>query len=255
MLNFLDLCSLDIHYDLESNAILCGEHVKYLQFQKIRLRNLTPTLLNKALTYPEDVYEEYNGIFHDGDELLAEGKLSYDLIHMPAGLLGIEYIKTHIYFSPQGSEPDKISSIIEVQYGTLTIIMQKNYPCAELDFGARVEQAFLAQIKQGEKFIIPEGYYYTFINTGEITVIFTRAYKKYNQADYNLIKRERGLAYYCIRKNGRQEIVLNPFYRNSPAIKAIDCQQNLVQYNLDTKCSLYNLIKNQLKMLVTEIAS
>jgi len=255
MLNFLDLCSLDIHYDLESNAILCGEHVKYLQFQKIQLKNLTPTLLNKALTYPEEVYEEYNGIFHEGDQILAEGKLSYDLIHIPVGLLGIEYIKTHIYYSPSGSEADQISSIVEVQYGTLTIILQKNYPMAELDFGARVEQAYMAHINQGEKFIIPEGFYYTFVNTGESTVIFTRAYKKYNLADYNLIKKERGLAYYCIRKNGRQEIVLNPFYRNSPAIKVIGCQQCLIQTNLDTKCSLYNLIKSQLKMLVTEIAT
>ncbi len=255
MLNFLDLCSLDIHYDLESNAILVGEHIKYNQFQKIRLRNLSPVLLNKSLTYPEDVYEEYNGVFDDKDSMAAQGMMSYDLINLPAGLLGIEYIKTHVYFDLNTSEDKKISSIVEVLYGSLTVLLQKNKPQNTFEICNRVDEAYLAHINQGEKFVIPNGFYYTFINSSESPVIFSRAYSNYSIADYQALKKERGLAYYCIRKNGRQEIVLNPLYRNTPPIKEVDCECSLMGCQVDVKRSLYEQVRNQINMLVSEISS
>ena len=255
MLNFLDLCSLDIHYDLESNSILVGEHIKYNQFQKIRLSNMSPVLLNKSLTYPEDVYEEYNGVFDDKDTLAVQGMMSYDLVNLPAGLLGIEYIKTHVYFDMGRDDEKGISSIVEVLYGNLTILLQKNKAPCTYEFCNRVDEAYLAHINQGERFVIPEGYFYTFINTSEAPVIFSRAYSNYAIADYQTLRKERGLAYYCIRKNGRQEIVLNPLYRNSPPIKEVTCECNLIGHQVDVKQSLYLQVKNQIHLLVNEISA
>jgi len=254
MLNFLDLCSLDIHYDLESNSILVGEHIKYNQFQKIRLRNLAPVLLNKSLTYPEDVYEEYNGIFDDKDIMTSQGMMSYDIINLPSGLLGIEYIKTHVYFDSDFGLEKKISSIVEVLYGNLTVLLQKNKTQDPFEFSNRVDEAYLAHINQGERFVIPNGYFYTFINASENPVVFSRAYSNYAVADYQVLKRERGLAYYCIRKNGRQEIVLNPLYRNTPPIKDVTCECNLGGCVVDVKRSLYQQVKNQFQLLVSEIS-
>jgi oxalate decarboxylase/phosphoglucose isomerase-like protein (cupin superfamily) len=253
MLNLIDNCSLDIHYDLETDALLYGEEVKYDQRQKVTLRQLTPVLLNKSLTYPEYVYEEYNGVFLEKDKIEHPSKLSYDLFHLPPGLLGIEYVKTHIYISPTESEPDSISSIVEVLYGQLTIILQKNLDKIFGEPFPKIKEAYLIRLKQGERFVIPEGFYYNFVNTSDLPVIFSRAYRKYNIADYERIKKERGLGYYCIRKNGREEIVQNPFFRNSPPIQEADCEFCLVNHTLDTKMSLYDLIKKQLKILVNEI--
>jgi oxalate decarboxylase/phosphoglucose isomerase-like protein (cupin superfamily) len=255
MLNLLDNCSLDIHYDLDEDALLYGEQVRYDLKQNISLKQLTPVLLNKSLTYPEFVYEEYNGVCLEGDQIEAKSRLSYDLFHLPPGLLGIEYIKTHIYISPENSEPDEISSIVEVLFGHLSIVLQKNKakdPCYPFP---RIKEAYLIRLNQGERFVIPQGYYYNFVNTTEQPVIFSRAYRKYNIADYNAIKKEKGLGYYCIRKNGREEIVLNPFYRNSPPIHEADCEFCLVNHNLNTKMSLYDLIRKQIKLLVKEITS
>ena len=128
MLDLLDLCSLDVHYDAESNALLYGENIRCASFQKVCLKNLTPTLLNKSLIYPELVYDEYFGVFDIADADSCDGRISYDLVNIPAGLLGIEYIKTHIYYSENGCEANKASSIVEVLYGSLNIIIQKNYP-------------------------------------------------------------------------------------------------------------------------------
>ncbi len=253
MLNFLDLCSLDIHYDLESNALLCGESIKYNQFQKVRLKNLSPILLNKALTYPEDVYEEYIGVFKEDDASINETGLSYDLINLPAGLLGIEYVKTHVFFTPENTVANNISSIVEVLHGDMKILLQRNSIKGACDFGNRVEEAYLVNLHKGNKFSIPEGFYYTFINTGESPVIFSRAYKDYCVANYEQLRKDKGLAYYCIRKNGRQEIVLNPLYRNSPQLQEVDCQCRLTNHVLDTKSSLYQQIKGQINVLMSEI--
>ena len=255
MLNFLENCALDINYDLESDALLYGDQVKYNQRQKVSLRQLTPVLLNKSLTYPEFVYDEYNGVFLDGDLDFQQAKLSYDLFHIPPGLLGIEFIKTHIYYSAPTTEPDGISSIVEVLYGHLTIILQKNKPKCCSDPFPKIDEAYLVRLKQGERFVIPEGYYYNFLNTAESTVIFTRAYKKYNLANYDAIKKEHGLGYYCIRKNGREEIVQNPFYRDSPPIQEADCEFCLMKHQLNTKMALYDLIRKQLKILANEIST
>lgn len=254
MLNLLDHCSLDINYDLETDALLYGEQVKYDQKQKITLRQLTPVLLNKSLTYPEYVYEEYNGVFLEGEKDEAKTTLSYDVFHIPPGLLGIEYIKTHIYYSNPENENDQISSLVEVLYGQLSIIVQKNNPRNGCPFPS-IKEAYLIRLKQGERYILPHGYFYDFVNTSDNPVIFSRAYKKYSLADYENIKKERGLGYYCIRKNGREEIVLNPFYRNSPCIEEVDSEFCLVKHELNTKMSLYDLIRKQLKLLVKEITN
>ena len=117
MLDLLDFSSLDIHFDLESNTLLYGENIKCNSCQKVTLKNLSPILLNKSLIYPEQVYEEYKGIYYQQDKNLLNGCISYDLISLPSGLLGIEYIKTHIYFSPIDYGDDKVSCIVEVLFG------------------------------------------------------------------------------------------------------------------------------------------
>jgi|PlaIllAssembly_1097288.scaffolds.fasta_scaffold147540_2 oxalate decarboxylase/phosphoglucose isomerase-like protein (cupin superfamily) len=254
MLNLLDHSSLDINYDLETDALLYGEQVRYGQKQKITLRQLSPVLLNKSLTYPEFVYEEYNGVFLDGEAESARPAHAYDIFHLPPGLLGIEYIKTHVYYSMQ-EDSDGISSIVEVLYGQLSIILQKNQPKSCSCPFPKIDEAYLVRLRQGERFVIPNGYYYNFVNTSDNPVIFSRAYRNYSLADYEAIKREKGLGYYCIRKNGREEIVQNPFYRNSPQIQETDCEFCLVKHNLNTKMSLYDLIRKQLKVLVKEITS
>ena len=254
MLDLLDFSSLDIHYDSTSNAILYGENIKCNCCQKVTLKNLSPILLNKSLTYPEEVYEEYQGVHSMQDQELINGCVSYDLLSLPSGLLGIEFIKTHVYFSPIFSQEDKVSCVIEVLHGDLSIIMQKNSPKGELDFYTHVESGYLVKLKAGDRFIIPEGFLYTFINASESNVLFSRVYKKYCMIDYSILKKEKGLAYYCIRKNGRQEIVLNPFYKNTPAIVELTAENQLVNSDTIYNRPLYESLKQEIDFFLTKLA-
>lgn len=254
MLDLLDFCSLDIHFDPQSNALLYGENIKCNSYQKINLKNLSPILLNKSLIYPEEVYEEYQGVSYQQDESLSNGCVSYDVINLPAGLLGIEFIKTHVYYSPIDSDGDKVSSIIEVLFGNLNIILQKNAPKGELDFYTHVEEGYLVKLTPGDKFVIPQGYLYTFVNTSEEHVIFSRVYKKCCIVDYSSLKKERGLAYYCIRKNGRQELVQNPFYKNTPPIEERCANTPIFISDIKINKPLYQALKGEMDMFLAKLA-
>ena len=254
MLDLLDFSSLDIHFDLESNALLYGENIRCNSCQKITLKHLSPILLNKSLIYPEQVYEEYKGICYQQDENMLNGCVSYDLINLPSGLLGIEYIKTHVYFSPIDYGDDKVSCIIEVLFGNLYILMQKNAPKAELDFHTTVEAGYLVKLKQGDRFVIPEGFLYTFVNTSENSALFSKVYKKCSIIDYTSLRKERGLAYYCIRKNGRQEIVLNPFYKNTPCIVELTVDTPIFHSDIKVVKPLYESLKGEMDYFLAKLA-
>lgn len=250
MFNLQDSCCLDINVDLDSHKLICGEKVKHQGCNRVKLQNILPSLLNKSLSYPEDVYDVYKKVFNEADLNVATSDVNFDIMYLPSGLLGIEFVKTHIYFN-SSIEPGRLSCIVEVQYGVLTVIMQKNKPRVDIyDIEPHVEEGLLIKLHKGEKLAIPQGYFYTFINTEETPVIFVRVFKRDGIIDYNILKRERGLAYYCIRKNARQEIVLNPTYKNTPKIKDISSNEiNIKHFEMP----LYQVLREETAILCNSL--
>lgn len=218
MVDLYNISSLPIQFDFNNSSFVFQECVKCGNQVKVSLSNLIPALLNKTLRYPEVVYEENEDMYSDEDQdIFSNGLIHYDIVVLPAGLLGIEYIKTHIYYSPKSE--GKVATIVECLYGILTVLIQKNKPKDELDFDTSVEEGIMVKLRRGEKIAIPTGYLFTFINTRNTPVIFSRAYKNKGIVDYTLLAREQGLGYFTIRKNARTEIVFNPRYRFVPEIK------------------------------------
>jgi len=132
MVNIQDTCCLDINFDDHEQTVHFGQDVYPSYSFKVPLRNIIPSLLNKSIMYPEIVYEEYKQVYKEADRNFVNHGFSFDLLLIPAGLLGIEFIKTHIFYAPL--ENKKFSTVVEVHFGILTVIMQKNKPRAELDF-------------------------------------------------------------------------------------------------------------------------
>ncbi|MFQ5492942.1 MAG: glucose-6-phosphate isomerase family protein [Candidatus Dojkabacteria bacterium] len=239
MVDLSDTCCLDIGFDPNNNSLVFSNDVTQKKSKRILLKNLSPALLNKSLHYPEMVYEEHVQVFHIEDNGIPEKGLYFDIICIPAGLLGVEYIKSHIYFSPNDKEGGKCSTVIEVHHGNLTVIMQRNLPREEFDIHTAVEEGLIVKLSKGEKLAVPQGYFYTFINTEVDPVVFVRIHRGNGVVDYSILKKEKGLAYYCIRKNARQEIVKNPVYREVPQIRRIKPNAFLDEFGLETGTSLY----------------
>lgn len=253
MVTLLNNCNLSILFDSKNNRLLFDDSVIRDAVNTVSLFSLLPTLLNKSLSYPEKVYNEYLSVHHTQDNDLAESDVSFDIVYMPSGLLGIEYIKSHIYYIPRATSAGTFTTVIEVLYGEITIILQKNKQKQdEFDFETAVSEGYLVKVKQGEKCAIPKGYFFTFINTSDFPAIFVKINKDKTHIDYSLLDREGGLAYYCIRKNAREEIVLNPRYRSAPHIKSINPDFFLNEVEMDWNSPLYEILKTQ-KTILDEV--
>lgn len=226
MIDLQLLSGLPIKFDELAEKFAYGEGVTYKAINRIPISSMLPSLLNKAVRYPELVYMEHKNIHHqDHQEIFSRDDLHYDLVMIPSGLMGVEFIRTHIFYA-ESMESKGLSEIVEVQSGSLTILLQRNKPKqGEYDFDTRVSEGLVVKLSRGEKFYLPRGYYYTFINTRTKPVVFSRFYLRGCICDYTRFQREQGLAYFAIRKNAKQEIVLNPRYREIPQIRKANAGQ------------------------------
>lgn len=220
----------DLYYDTQDvECTGCGT---------VNLTDISPSLLNKALMYPEKVYKHHKELRLKTHCDNWAGKLCYDAIYLPDGLLGIEYIKTHIFYS----NGEGVASVVQVFTGMLTVMLQKNRPKeSAYDFDTHVEEAVIVEVGAGQKMAIPANYYYTFVNAGNEPVVFGRIVSKEHIADYNALRRESGLAYYLISKNARQELVHNPRYRTVPQVKWLKADQfnKRISYKANQEVPLY----------------
>lgn len=226
MIDLSDICGLPISFDKESATISYDKCVSCSNLDNVSLVSIIPTLLNKYLKYPEYVYSHHRNIVHI-DDLAGLNGFSYDIIVVPYGLLGIEYIRTHVYHSQEVE--GKYDCIVEVLSGALTVVLQKNEESDDpFSFEKKVDIMKIINLKKGERVAIPTGYYYTFANTSTEPIVFSRvAGGAKEPVDYNSLQKERGLAYYVISKNARTEVVPNPKYSVKNEIELLDLEDVL----------------------------
>lgn len=205
-----------LSYDCDE--VLCAEQ------RAIPLYEIIPSLLNKSLRYPERVYSQHCKVALRSDTSLWPSQLTYDLILLPAGLLGIEYTKTHIFHI--NTAYADIACVIQVLEGQISILMQRNKLKNDpFEINTEVEAALVVDLGVGDTVAIPAGYYYTFVNVGETVAVFARLLGQEHQIDYQTLRRENGLAYYLISKNARREIVSNPRYRHSVEVEFVSAAE------------------------------
>lgn len=232
----------EIGFDENSDRIRYDQnHISCAQIRDVRLQDINPVLLNKSLRYPEYVYSHHNRLTPNAQNSNWPENCGFDLIAIPVGLLGIEYVKTHVFYA----EPERgnLACVVQVFNGTLTVLLQRNKPKKDIfDIDTHVEQMFLTKVKAGEKVAIPAGYMYTFINTSNSPVVFSRVIGNEHILDYSKIRRENGLAYYVIAKNARTEMVANPRYRTLSPVRKIslaDLNANC-EYKPNNEVGLYD---------------
>ncbi len=250
MIDLSDICGLPLYLDEETGTLQYGEEVECTFQKEIGLKEIIPILLNKFLKYPEQVYKQYVDVKNYECKHKDAG-ISYDIIQLPSGLLGIEYIKTHVYRSEE--KEGKYSSIIEVTKGILTVIIQKNDNSNIDPFSSTVvKDVKIIELIAGDRFAIPSGVLYTFVNTSNDQVVFVVISNSLSHLDYtrNLIK-EKGLAYFIISKNARLEVVANPKYKIEKPVekhkwrKMQDEEKSVFSNDfVNSSDSMYNLLSN-----------
>lgn len=220
MIDLADKCGLPMMLDENTGSLIydkscvgCGSE------KEVLISEIGPALLNQFIKYPEKVYKEYEKLSTETDRNeQVDDALTYDVINLPFGLLGIEFIKTHIYFTPLNE--DKFACIVQVILGELTVFVQRNREEDPNSFYAYVESVEIIKMSEGDTLAIPTGAYYTFVNSSNTKTLFALICSRGRTiVNYSSLNHGKGLAYYIISKNGKAEIVANPKYKSeSPPV-------------------------------------
>lgn len=249
----MQVSGLDLDFDEDNDQFIMGDQVMCQNCYRVTLDEMVPTLLNKSLRYPQYVYTFHEKVVHQDHmhSSVWQDNLRYDIFHLPSGLLGIEYNKTHIFYTEGDST--KAACILEVIAGEVTVVMQKNQAKDIYDFDTNVVEGITFIVQAGERVTIPTGYMFTFSNTTNTTVIFSVVWTDVHELDYSVINREQGLAYFYISKNAKVQLVTNPRYRTVPAIREYSLDQveriisNSVKVHTDP---IYNVALNNIDLLL-----
>lgn len=233
MIDLSEVAGLAVKFDEERGDFFWGEDITCADQRCVPLSEIIPVLLNKYLKYPEIVYKHSQNV--TTKDFAVSNNLTYDLIYIPYGLLGIEYMKTHVYFSDFSE--NKYDCVVEVLVGNLTIVLQKNEDQgADFQYDTCVDEITIVNVKKEDKFAIPRGFFYTFVNTGLGPLIIAKvSANKNKQIDYSMLRKEKGLACYIISKNAKIETVANPKYKINCKLKPISVRQ----YNEKRKPMFY----------------
>jgi len=235
----------------------------------VSLNDLRDILLNNQIEYPSYVYSEARGVYHKyHEELFVNSKIKHNLIYLPNTMLGVEFVKSHIFTSPfvnvkspqsvkkilsasrgKVDKSAKFATILECDYGSCVVILQNRASSIDTDKGYatsvhEVSEAGIAKIKKGERVLIPSGYDYTIVNIKSSPCFVSQFYKQAFRLNYSTIKAARGMGYYIIRKNGRIEVTPNSKYKSTVKIKNIKIKEMMKAYQVDFKGSLYSNIIN-----------
>lgn len=196
---------LPLKFDKDNLSLVFEDgHIRASQIRRYKIRNLRPYVLNRELKYPKDIYLTYCNI--------AKGKVSdfsIDVTILPSNLLGIEYVKTVPKRVPDQKNKFRI---VQTLYGSATILIQ--------DSESEDAKVYLTRLEAKNYLMIPAGYYYNLVNTRSTPLIVAEYYDS-NLEHAASLRKKKGMGYYIISKNAKQEIVRNPHYKQLEKITKI----------------------------------
>lgn len=133
---------------------------------------------------------------------------------METGTVGGEYVKTYGHYH--------IGDLAETYWfvqGMGVVVMQKLVDPAD---PSRVEEFKAIQVKPGDSAYMPSGYGHLIVNTGKEWMVMVDdspvegtqdSASMPGHADYEMVKKMRGFAYYVAEKDGAPALVANPLYK------------------------------------------
>lgn len=144
------------------------------------------------------------------------------------GKVGQEYIKTYGHY-----HVGDIEETYWIIYGEGVTIAQRRLVGADGEpVDDEVEEMRIVRVKEGDAVYMPKGWAHAAVNIGERFFV-TADDSPVNfedvdpsslpgHADYEPIKRMRGMAYYIIEKDGQPGLVKNPLYKKVPEAEIVD---------------------------------
>lgn len=210
-----------------NGADLQPQGLKFKNVLTVNIDEIRPQLLNKDLSCPEIFYRKWEDL--DGENVFSEKNLILNFYTVQPNLAGIEYVKT------KASKSIGFPVLLETVYGGGMVLMQKYKSSSENRIIKKI-------IKKGEKAIVPSGYSYTIVNTRQNSnLVVAEITSRLNKTKF-VLDDTNGMAYYVIRKNAKQEIVRNPYYKIVNNIEKINWEEIFQQKGITPKTPIIRQI-------------
>ena len=151
-------------FSLEFGSGLSPVDPVAVDFSKLRvdLRNQSVSAARRAL------YWIYRGAVLEADqEKMGRAGLRYDLLVMPPGKLGEEFVKTKGHYNSLKAGTDvSYPQLLEISHGEAFLILQR--PSAD---PARLLELYLFSVGRGDKVIVPPGFGAVVVNPGKEVLV------------------------------------------------------------------------------------
>lgn len=208
------------------DAELSTQDMQFEEVGTVDLEQIRPQLLNEELSSPESFYSKYMGFDHD--KIFSSKRLKVNIYVIPSNFAGIEFVKTRATRLPNHPK------IMEVIYGNGAVLMQK----FESDDSSDI---IYSRIKREQKFIVPAGYDITLVNTRNSSLVVLEVYSSETK-HVSQLDTMKGMSYYVIRKNAKQEVVQNPRYRYVSNFRKVRWDDVVVKHNITLKTPIVKQI-------------
>lgn len=183
----------------------------------ICIDDIRSQLLNEDLNCPQIFYKKYKDL--DKDDVFKSKDIRINMYLIYPNLAGIEFAKTF------ATRCKRYPRILEVAYGGGIILLQKY----DSPLNNRVIKII---IKRGQKIIVPQGYTCTIINSRQNSNLIVLEMHSRKAKPRIVLDDKRGMSYYIIRKNAKQETVRNPEYKIVQEPEKIDIDAILSKYGV-----------------------
>jgi glucose-6-phosphate isomerase len=164
-------------------------------------------------------YLVYRNIFMRRDSgMFLASPLRYNLVVLPPGRIGNEYIKTLGHFhSIKPGTTTAYPEIYEIILGEAIFLIQKMDESLQA-----VLEHYIFTCKQGEKIIIPPGFGHTTINATENILVMGNIMTTNNKPNYEPFRQFKGASYAVLhRKENTISIEKNPRITQTVPLKKI----------------------------------
>jgi len=134
-----------------------------------------------------------------------------------SGKVGVEYIKTYGHY-----HVGNLDETYWILHGEGVALLQKMVEENDTPVPDRIEEFKAIKVKAGDSVYMPSGYGHLVVNTGKEWLVTADdspvegagdSASMPGHADYELVKKMRGFAYYVVEKNGAPVLVPNKLYK------------------------------------------
>jgi oxalate decarboxylase/phosphoglucose isomerase-like protein (cupin superfamily) len=205
------------------NGSMKFENLTYSKSHDVRLEEMRAQILNEDLQSPEIFYTKYTNV--DSEGVFKTKKIKVNLILIPSNVAGIEYVKT------RANRCTTHHKIIEIVSGSGVVMIQK------FSTSGHNNEIILTKVRNMQKLIIPAGYTYCLINN-RLSTLIALEYMSLNAMNKVALDEMKGMAYYVIRKNAKQEIVRNPLYKIVEVHQKVDWEKFYKKCDITPKTPL-----------------